>query len=133
MFNNNQVTLVFPAVEGRDARLVTACVVIVSQDDIGIEGNQIQSDVTPDKLLADGFVIGATVRATGNLFSEPGGSAFYSYASQGKLMNSTIGNQAVHCIITAAPQNIDMNNQVLLAQLCQKFAAVQSTVYLAHQ
>jgi hypothetical protein len=133
MFNDNQVTLVFPAAEGRDPRFVTAGLLIVSQDDIGLDGNQIQSDVTPDKLLADGFVIGNIVRATGNSFSEPGGSAFYSYASQGKLMNSTVANQAVHCILTAAPQNIDMNNQVLLAQLCQKFSNIQGNVYLAHK
>ena len=133
MFNDNQVTLAFPAFEGRDPRMVTASVVIVSKDDVGMDGNQIQSDVTPDKLLADCLVVGSTVRATGNAFSEPGGSAFYSYASQGKLMNSTIGNQAVHCIITAAPQNIELNNQVLLSQLCQRFIAVTGRVALARQ
>jgi hypothetical protein len=125
MFNDNQVTIVFPATAGADARLVTAGVILVSLDDISLQGNQIQSDVTPSKLLVDGWVIGTTVRAAGNSLSEPAGSAFFSYASQGTLMNSTTGNQAVHCIITASPQNIDTNNQVLLSALCKQFSQLQ--------
>jgi hypothetical protein len=125
MFNDNQVTLVLPADATQPAQLVAAGVLLVSLDDISLQGNQIQSDVTPSKLLADGWVLGATVRAAGNSFSEPGGSAFFSYASQGTLMNSTIGNQAVHCILTASPQNVDVNNQVLLASLCKQFSQLQ--------
>jgi hypothetical protein len=129
MFNDNQVTLVFPAGEGRDPRLVISGVLLFSLDDISFQGNQVQSDVTPDKLLADGFVVGTTVRAAGNSFSEPGGSAFFSYVSQGSLMNSTTGNQAVHCILTASPQNVDVNNQVLLAALCRQFGLMQAVGY----
>jgi hypothetical protein len=133
MFNDNQVTLNFPGVEGRDPKIIPAGVLLFSRDDIALQGNQIQSDVTPDKLLSDGIAIGATIRAMGNSFSEPGGSAFYSYLSQGMLMNSTIGNQAVHCIYTASPQNIDLNNQILLAQQCQRLSNMQGTIYLARQ
>jgi len=129
MFNDNQVALLFPAVEGRDPRFVISGVLLFSLDDISFQSNQVQSDVTPDKLLADGFVAGTTVRAAGNNFSEPGGSAFFSYVSQGSLMNSTTGNQAVHCILTASPQNIDMNNQVLLAALCKQFSQAQTIGY----
>jgi hypothetical protein len=133
MFNDNQVTLVFPAAEGRDPRLVVAGVVLFSLDDVSFQSNQVQSDVTPDKLLVDAWALGATVRAAGNNFSEPAGSAFFSYASQGSLLNSTTGNQAVHCILTAAPQNIDVNNQVMLAALCKQFGQVQAIGYQQYQ
>jgi hypothetical protein len=125
MFNDNQVTLTLPGGDAQEPGLVAASVLLVSLDDISLQGNQIQSDVTPSKLLADGWAIGTTVRAAGNSFSEPGGSAFLSYASQGSLMNSTIGNQAVHCILTASPQNVDVNNQVLLASLCNRFSQLK--------
>jgi len=125
MFNDNQVTVTYPVRDAADARLVVSAVVLVSLDDISFQSNQVQSDVTPDKLLADAWVLGVTVRATGNNFSEPAGSAFFSYVSQGTLLNATTSNEAVHCILTSGTHNLETNNLVMLAALCQRFSKLQ--------
>jgi uncharacterized protein DUF6519/parallel beta helix pectate lyase-like protein len=126
LFNDNQVTLSYPAVEGRDARLVFSAVALLSLDDISCQGNQFQSDVTPDHLGTDVFTYGVSVRATGNNFSEPAGSAYLSYLSQGIFMNATTSNQAVHCILTGGAQKVETDNLVMLAALCQQFAQIKS-------
>ena len=124
MFNDNQLTAVFPARDAVEPRTILAAGLLFSLDDVSIQGNQVQSDVTPDRLLVDVMAVGTTIRAQGNNFSEPAGSAFFSYVSLAAQMNSTMSNQAVHCILTGGAQKIETNNMVMLAALCQRFAKV---------
>lgn len=122
MFHDNQLTAIFPARDATEQRTISAAGLFFSLDDVSLQDNQVQSDVTPDRLLLDVMAVGTTIRAQSNNFSEPAGSAFFSYVSQAALMNSTIANQAVHCILTGGTQKIETNNMVMLSTLCLRFA-----------
>lgn len=110
----------------------TLSTLIFSLDDISINGNQFQATaplyafegtelfrekkITSAHLLAYGVkfihvgAIAATIRATGNGFSERLLSNSVSYTSTASAMNITTGNEATHTFVTNAPKKVETNN-----------------------
>ncbi len=122
LFHDNQVTLAYPArsVPNDKPQTHAAAIGLISLDDVSVQGNQVVADVTPDKLFSDMWCISATLRVNGNNLSEPAGSTLFSHVGVASLMNTTTSNQAVHCILAAAPQNVDLNNIVMFPAICKR-------------
>jgi hypothetical protein len=121
LFEGNQVT--FRTAGGED-KLVNGAVAIHSLDDVAIESNQVSSQPDAGALLIDVLATAATVRASGNRFSERPRSARYSYYSTGTVLNQATGNQATHCIGVLGADTIDAGNQVILSSLCRQLVAL---------
>jgi hypothetical protein len=128
MFNDNQVTILFQEQQGRDMQRSLAASVLMSRDDVSLQGNQFQSDLRPDEILANVIVVGMTIRATGNNFRELSGQdiTVFSYVSLAILMNITSLNTAENCILTRSAQKdyrIEEHNLVRLkTAMCQKLS-----------
>jgi len=96
LFNDNQTTLDMrdPEVEfGVTSQL------IFTLDDLSYTGNQSQCVSLIDWLLADIFLIGATVRVNDNRMREGVFGTFISLVSLGLLLSTCVANQADHCLI----------------------------------
>jgi hypothetical protein len=107
MFNDNQVTLLFPEPGEEIDREPKFTSVLLSLGDISLQGNQFQTDLPLDQMPANVGVIGGTVRATGNNFRESlilGTRPSLSYFSRALFMNITSLNTAVNCIATCCNQ-----------------------------
>lgn len=107
---------------GRGAEMALASLGVVSLDDVQVEGNQ---------FLAHGafvwfqdYLVGATVRATGNRLQEDPGGAFLSALTFGNF-NITAFNEGTHCIVAGSPNAqglVDGPNLVPVPELCKTFA-----------
>ena len=132
MFNDNQVTVLLPDSQDLQMPKSAAASVLVSSDDVSLQGNQFHADLSPNEILANVIVRGDTIRATGNHFRElPGSdtSTAFSYLSLASRMNITSLNTAENCIITGSwGQRIQENNLVQTStqrckELLERFAS----------
>ena len=66
-------------------------------DDISLQDNQVMA-TSLRIMFANSGLLGATVRAANNRFTEFPGTAFLSCFSVSFLVNAMMGNQATHCL-----------------------------------
>jgi len=148
LFNNNQVTFnttqeevinsLGPLDSGWAQRAwdaATFSTLIISLDDISLNGNQFQATVP--LYMQDGFqkyqakqitaeelwayllkfiqvgTAGTVIRANGNGIEERLYSNWVSYASNASTMNLTTSNEATHSLVTNAPKKAEANNLTL--------------------
>lgn len=108
-FSNNQVALDLARIE---SEAVLAAVGILTLDDLSFHDNQTECTLSMDFLFVDAFLIGTTVRATGNGFTESWFLAFISLWAAGFLMCTGTSNQGTHCIKVECmtPLLVDQHN-----------------------
>ncbi len=148
LFNNNQVTFntteeevvtsLGPLDSGWAQRAwaaATFSTLIISLDDISLNGNQFQATVP--LYVQDGYqklqnkqitveelwaylvkfiqvgTAGTVIRADGNGIEERLYSNYVSYASNASTMNLTTSNEATHALVTNAPKKAEANNLTL--------------------
>ncbi len=95
LFNDNQVLL---ASRPDDAGPILSSVLIVSADDVSMEGNQCVSRAIRQQLFTNAMVFAISARVAGNRFQEvrdPKGLSAFTFA----LMNSTTDNQGTRCFL----------------------------------
>ena len=74
---------------------------------------------TLDIVLADTILLGITVRANNNRFTEGITLTLYSLLSFG-FMNMAVGNQATHCLhVLGAMTPVVRENMVLISATCE--------------
>ena len=95
---------------GSSNRSVT-CHALVALDDLGYQGNQSYS-YRIGNLFSNAYLLGGTLRASGNRLSEAGAETLMSLYSLGMRMNDTSLNQGDHCIVAT-----DMNPAIAVAQV----------------
>lgn len=126
MFHDNQVALTYetlpPGEEEGDA--LPCSVFVYTGDDASLQANQIHSDPYPASILTNVMAGGLTVRASGNTFTEPLGYGLISYLSGGPAMNTTMGNQGVHCIITNGGKKAESGNLVINELRCEELRKI---------
>ncbi|GAB4424611.1 MAG: hypothetical protein OHK0039_41850 [Bacteroidia bacterium] len=118
LFANNQTTL---DLRNQEIDLCLSAQLIASLDDIGFSGNQSEckglafldvrtSQLRPiDLVLCNTVLAGVTVRTTDNRFQEGFTLTSYSLLSIG-LLNTTLGNQSTHCLLTYGTREAEANN-----------------------
>ena len=115
-FADNQVQL--DLIRG-DVDTVLAAVAIFSLDDIACQDNQTDCSLFVTQLYIDTFLLGTTLRATGNGLAESAPEAldspalaFVSLWAAGFLMCTATSNQGIHCIIAECITNrlVNQNN-----------------------
>ncbi|WP_425097923.1 DUF6519 domain-containing protein [Tropicibacter sp. S64] len=100
MLSDNQIRL-----DGQDGRPATSvsAVVAASLDSVMMQGNQIALDIGLNDFVAiNALALGWTVHASDNRLKEPILNAFLSALTLG-LMNTTVYNQATHCVLAFGP------------------------------
>lgn len=95
LFNDNQVLLA-PA-EVKDD-VIQSSILIISGDDISMEGNQCDCRLNRQRLLMNALVIGISIRVSDNRFKETLDGNGVSAVTVG-LMNSTAHNEGTRCFI----------------------------------
>jgi hypothetical protein len=95
---------------GSSNRSVT-CHALVALDDLGYQGNQSYS-YRVGNLFSNAYLLGGTLRASGNRLSEAGAETLMSLYSLGMRLNDTSLNQGDHCIVAT-----DMNPAIAVAQV----------------
>jgi hypothetical protein len=123
LFNDNQ-TWVDPLNQS------AVSIMIVSQDDIGFDGNQ-SDNLNDDSLIVNTLLSGSTLRATDNRFKEfvddGEGRWRLSLYTVTEIMNNVTNNQGNHCIFAfnwsaqpaVANPVVAEGNQVLDDRLCR--------------
>ncbi|HKI46774.1 MAG TPA: hypothetical protein VKA08_15705, partial [Balneolales bacterium] len=123
IFSDNQVTLDMrsPAIN-----LSVSSILVLSLDDIAFNNNQsecagylslVANDISFDLVILNSLIIGASVRTNDNRFMEGVTLALYSLLSYG-LMNTALGNQSTHCLLTLGTLRSVADNLVLNSALC---------------
>ncbi|GKT07111.1 DUF6519 domain-containing protein [Desulforhabdus sp. TSK] len=95
LFNDNQVVL---DAFGPVVTLNLCSVLLLSLDDISMNGNQCDCDLALDLVGTNALVMGWSIRVADNRFKEGFFNAFLSAFTIG-LMNSTTDNQGTHCFV----------------------------------
>jgi hypothetical protein len=105
---------------------------LVSMDDVSYIGNQSECISYLDVVFVDAGLVGATVRTCNNRFQSGFTLMWYSLISFG-FMNTTMGNQATHCLITLGlPQFLqDTANTVAIGANCPDYLKQIGIHYLA--
>ena len=112
LFNNNQV--VFDAFASGFSFTLSS-ILLISLDDISMEGNQCDCDLLIDFALLNALVLGWSIRVAENRLKEGLFNTFYSGLTLG-LMNQTADNQSTHCLYTLGPSitsNFDGNRALV--------------------
>ncbi len=111
LFNDNQV-------RAGAAHTAPVTQLVIGYDDIGFASNQCHTDQSAN-VYANTFIIGATLRATGNRFRERAATTNLSLLTISTRANNTTFNQGDHCIVSqdtdpAPPFTVQVGNQVML-------------------
>lgn len=99
LFNDNQIML--DLIDTTGFNLSVASIVIASLDDISFSDNQCDASfdfVFDDFVLTQAFIFGVTIRVCSNRFKESVLGALFSALSYSFFANTTMLNQATHCI-----------------------------------
>jgi hypothetical protein len=87
---------------GTQTTFVVNSILILSLDDVAFQNNQCECSLDLlrdyDLVLMPNFVLGLTVRLSGNRFEEGLLNALFSAFSWGLFMHTATGNQATHCM-----------------------------------
>jgi len=83
----------------------------VITDDLGFDGCQCINN-SIHQVIANTYAIGGTLRFIGNRFTERSNMAIYSIVSHAQFMNTTVNNQADHCI-NAVVNNLDFSSNLV--------------------
>jgi hypothetical protein len=125
MFTSNQSTL---DMRSPERNVSMSSQLILSFDDIAFNTNQTdcngmftfaKEQVVSDVTLLNTVLLGASVRANDNRFTEGITMGLYSLMAVGFLMATATGNQASHCLIVSAPRRIERDNLILNDDLCR--------------
>ena len=100
LFSDNQVTLELVAT---GATFTFTSIMIGALDDIGFNSNQCTCNLLDDFVYSQAFLLGLSVRATDNRFTEGLFNAALSAATFGLFMNITAHNQSTHCLLIRPP------------------------------
>ena len=101
LFNDNQVVL--DALDPVRTH-VASSVLLASQDDVSMVGNQCDCDMAQDFVGINALVFGWSVRVADNRFKEGIHNCLLSAKTVGMGYNTTIGNQGTHCILDIGPR-----------------------------
>jgi hypothetical protein len=129
MFNDNQM-------RAGQSHTSTTCQLVATLDDLAFQDNQCFS-LRSGNLFANGLLFGDTLRASGNRFSERGGTTLLSLFSLAGRLNNTSFNQGDHCII-AVDQNpamaeVRVGNQVLNpGAQCARLNGIAALLFKPH-
>ena len=112
-------------------------ILIWTLDDVGFLDNQSDCNLLDDFVISDVILFGFSLRASDNRLKEGVKNALFSAVTFGYL-NTTMSNQATHCLLvlppTPNPRVVDAPNTVLVAggvsEYCARFAA-QVTKYMS--
>ena len=99
LYSDNQTTLNL-LTAGLEKSLSSQ--LLVSLDDVSYIGNQSECTALGDEVYVDAGLVGATVRTCNNRFQSGFTTMLYSLLSFG-FMNTTMGNQATHCLVPLGP------------------------------
>lgn len=125
LFNDNQVVL---DTFGAGTTLTMSSVLLVSLDDISMQGNQCDCDLVVDIALLNAIVVGWSIRVADNRFKESLLTTLYSGVTFA-LMNETTDNQSTHCLFALGVSSLSnrLHNHALVqlsnAEACQSFGA----------
>lgn len=108
LFNDNQVT--FSNEGGGFGAAVS--VFVGSRDDVLFDGNQSECVMRENGVGVNTAILGRTIRVNGNQLRETPGRAMLSGLTVGWLLNTTTGNQSIHCLRALGRPNgtADVNN-----------------------
>lgn len=129
MFNDNQSRT-------GPSNTSTTCHLIATLDDLAYQSNQ-SSSLRDGNLFANALLMGNTLRATHNRFSERGPETLLSLFALGvRLVNASF-NQGDHCIVAndmnPAMAEVKVGNQVLNPNaLCASRSAVSGILFKPH-
>lgn len=116
LFNDNQGVL--DALNPGNT-LAFSSVALLCLDDIGMRGNQCDSDLLSDDFLVSQLLAwGFSVRSTSNRFKEGALQALLSATTIGQL-NTTTDNQGTHCFLRVAPVLPSFDENTVLAERFQ--------------
>jgi hypothetical protein len=100
--NDNQITL---DLEDERSGRATVAVFVMSLDDVAIEDNQIDCNATEPLFASTVALALRSVRVEGNDFKESLTATFFSGLIWSFFMNSTVNNQATHCLLAVSATN----------------------------
>lgn len=129
MFNDNQS-------QTGQSNTSGTCHLIATLDDLAYQSNQ-SSSLRDGNLFANTMLLGSTLRATNNRFSERGPETLLSLFALGvKLVNASF-NQGDHCIVAndmnPAMAEVKVGNQVLNPNaLCASRSTVSGILFKPH-
>jgi hypothetical protein len=87
---------------GTETTFVANSILVLTLDDVAFQNNQCECSLDLlrdyDLILMPNFVLGLTVRLSGNRFEEGLLNALFSTFSWGLFMHTAVGNQATHCM-----------------------------------
>ncbi len=128
LYANNQTTLNL-LTSGIEVSLSSQ--LIVSLDDVSYIGNQSECTSFLDVVFIDAGLVGATVRTCNNRFQSGFTGMLYSLVSFG-FMNTTMGNQATHCLIALGPSQFaqETANVVIYSGNCPDSQRKLTTHYV---
>ncbi len=124
-FSDNQVILDIEDVAGS---IAATSIVLLTLDDIEFNANQCSLLMGKDYVLIHTLLLGASLRAGSNRWTEPRPNAFLSALTIAR-MNVTAHNVGTHCIVAVGPLNlkIDQPNVVLTAPASDKDPCQRAT------
>jgi hypothetical protein len=129
LFADNQVALLV-ADGGDDGGAISlASIGIRTLGDIGFHDNQCSVKIARGGMLTNLFAFAVSLRVEGNLFEEGLPNAIYSAITLG-VMNMTMADQAVHCLLIRGWPNlvVDQPNTVLVQAVnpafCRQYGEV---------
>jgi hypothetical protein len=105
LFCDNQCLL---DLSSTDQEFLFSSVLVLGLDDVAFEDNQVLMRSGSDLALLDALVLGFSVRAVGNRFSEQFVRLFLSAVTFG-LMNTTAANQSTYCIYVRGVPSLTVN------------------------
>lgn len=123
MFSGNQTTL---DMRSASINFGISSQLICSLDDIAFNNNQSElagflslekGSTSFDLMLFNTMLIAATIRSNDNRFSDGLALTFYSLFSYG-YMNTALGNQSTHCLMTFGTLRSIYHNIILIDDLC---------------
>ncbi|HEX8528538.1 MAG TPA: hypothetical protein VF646_00880, partial [Cytophagales bacterium] len=127
MFTANQSTL---DLRGEERTVGVSAQLIISLDDVGFTGNQsecaallLPEPATYDQVVLNTFLVGFSVRCNDNRFTEGFTLTAFSLLSYAGL-NTTVSNQATHCLIALGNRLAEGGNLVLNEDLCKRYAGL---------
>ena len=97
LFNDNQVVT---DLTETDVSYAISSVLIVSLDDVTVQGNQLDCDFLIDFLFTNLIAVGMTLRINNNRLKESLFITLFSSVGLGLIFNNTSDNQATHCILS---------------------------------
>lgn len=127
LFNDNQV-------RAGPAHTAPVTQLVIGYDDVGFASNQCHTDQSAN-VYANTFIIGATLRATGNRFRERAATTNLSLLTIATRANNTTFNQGDHCIVAqdtdpSPPFTVQVGNQVMLpSKLCASLNMIVALLF----